>query len=35
MMGYETRVSQAVSLVEASRGRAVTEMKKKLTGISI
>jgi len=30
-MGYETRVSQAVSQVESSQVRDVIEMKKRLT----
>lgn len=35
MMGYETRVSQAVSQVEASRARDVMEMKQRLIKVSL
>ena len=31
-MGYETRVSEAVSLVEGSRARKILELKEKLQG---
>jgi hypothetical protein len=30
-MGYETRVSQAVSLVESGRQATINEMKRKLS----
>ena len=34
-MGYETRVSQAVSLVESSRKAIINEMKSKLSRCDI